>query len=66
AVDQDGVFGPATERALRAFQHRNGLREDGIAGPKTWRVLTDGPRAVTKGTVWQRLLAALSRALPHW
>lgn len=31
----DGVFGDATEAALKAFQHRAGLVADGIAGPKT-------------------------------
>lgn len=31
----DGVFGPATEAALIALQHRAGLVADGIAGPKT-------------------------------
>jgi hypothetical protein len=35
----DGVFGPATEAALRAFQRDQGLKDDGIAGPKTWAAL---------------------------
>ena len=31
----DGVFGPKTEAALKAFQEANGLAVDGIAGPAT-------------------------------
>lgn len=31
-----GVFGPQTRRAVRAFQERNGLLVDGVAGPQTW------------------------------
>jgi peptidoglycan hydrolase-like protein with peptidoglycan-binding domain len=31
----DGVFGPKTEGALKAFQGANGLAVDGIAGPAT-------------------------------
>ncbi len=31
----DGVFGPKTEAALRAFQEDAGIAVDGIAGPAT-------------------------------
>jgi len=31
----DGDFGPGTEAALRSFQRRQGLADDGIAGPLT-------------------------------
>ncbi|MFW5941378.1 MAG: DUF2272 domain-containing protein [bacterium] len=31
----DGIFGPGTESALKAFQERQGLTVDGIAGPNT-------------------------------
>jgi peptidoglycan hydrolase-like protein with peptidoglycan-binding domain len=34
-VHADGVFGPATERALKRWQRRHGLVADGIAGPQT-------------------------------
>ncbi|MEB3224106.1 MAG: peptidoglycan-binding domain-containing protein [Candidatus Sericytochromatia bacterium] len=38
----DGVFGPRTEAAVRALQHRHGLAVDGIVGPRTWALLSPG------------------------
>jgi len=37
AADVDGVFGPVTERAVRAFQRHAVLEPDGIVGADTWR-----------------------------
>ena len=35
----DGSYGPATEKAVKAYQKANGLEQDGITGPKTWAKL---------------------------
>lgn len=32
----DGIFGPGTQSAVRAFQKKHDLVVDGIVGPKTW------------------------------
>ncbi len=38
-VTADGIFGMATENALRAYQEQNGLSVDGIAGPDTFHAM---------------------------
>lgn len=35
----DGIFGPNTDKAVKAFQRANGLSQDGDIGPKTWAKL---------------------------
>jgi peptidoglycan hydrolase-like protein with peptidoglycan-binding domain len=47
-VAADGVFGPATERALKRWQRRHGLVADGIAGPMTRSRMGLGPGPVLK------------------
>lgn len=36
----DGDFGPMTEKAVKDFQTKSGLKPDGIVGPLTWAMLT--------------------------
>jgi peptidoglycan hydrolase-like protein with peptidoglycan-binding domain len=35
----DGIFGPATEAAVKAFQTSKGMTADGIVAPQTWSAL---------------------------
>ncbi|KRD69469.1 hypothetical protein ASE45_10015 [Lysobacter sp. Root96] len=35
ALNPDGNFGASTKEALQAFQRAHGLKDDGVAGPKT-------------------------------
>ncbi|MFJ5271126.1 peptidoglycan-binding protein [Streptomyces sp. NPDC088358] len=35
----DGMFGPLTLRAVKAFQQRAGLDADGMLGPRSWKAL---------------------------
>ena len=37
--EADGVYGSATEKAVKSFQQNNGLTADGIAGPATLRAM---------------------------
>jgi len=34
----DGNFGPRTEAAMKAYQQRHALQNDGVVGPRTWWV----------------------------
>ena len=38
-ITLDGKFGPETERSVKAFQKKMGLKSDGLVGPKTKRTM---------------------------
>jgi peptidoglycan L-alanyl-D-glutamate endopeptidase CwlK len=44
----DGKFGPKTEAVVKNFQDRFKQKNDGIVGPRTWRLLTENVKAVQR------------------
>lgn len=46
----DGIFGPATERALRDFQRNSGATTDGVCGPEVLTALSRLGDKVADGT----------------
>ena len=44
-VDQDGIFGRGTRKAVMEFQEDNGLDADGIVGKGTWAALRESAPA---------------------
>lgn len=46
SVTVDGVYGPGTAAAVRAFQKRYGLEVDGVVGRETWTELYDQFRSI--------------------
>ena len=61
----DGIYGSATEKAVKQFQYDNGLVADGIAGEKTLAALgvegTDGGYTSNEYLLLARLISAEAR-----
>lgn len=57
ANEQDGIFGPRTEQAVRTFQQNQGLQVDGIVGAQTYAAIQrsrenpNAPRNVAPGQI---------------
>jgi len=64
----DGVFGDATQSAVKAFQEAQGIDADGIVGPITWINIDEGDQSEpllkkgAKGLPVRRLQARMSAA----
>ena len=70
AGEIDGVYGSATEAAVRRFQTQQGLAADGIAGPATLKKLGISVGAIPSATeenvyLLARIISAEARGEPY-
>ena len=68
--ENDGIFGPATERAVKRAQERFGIDTDGICGKKTWRAILsamegDDPETAEAGQTGQGAEGIVDRRGEH-
>ena len=67
-IADDGIFGPATEKALKAWQNDHGLFPDGIAGPKTWTAIEYGDNStltITPGYINTHITRCINRPIKY-
>jgi peptidoglycan hydrolase-like protein with peptidoglycan-binding domain len=53
-IPADGIFGPQTAGAVRAFQLAHHLQVDGIVGRQTWTALLSGTSTAPASRPWLR------------
>ncbi len=53
-IDPVGHYGDGTRAAVEAFQHRRGLRVDGICGRQTWSALVEAGRRIGDRFLYRR------------
>ncbi|MGZ4765321.1 MAG: peptidoglycan-binding domain-containing protein, partial [Ilumatobacteraceae bacterium] len=46
-----GKFGAQTQKAVKAFQAKVGIKQDGIVGPATWSRLKSSSSGTTTTTI---------------
>ena len=61
--DVDGIFGSQTQAAVKAFQKKNGLTVDGIAGPATLAAMGISSSSGSSASVSQSDLNLLARMI---
>lgn len=61
AVVIDGIFGPATQTAVKSFQAHNGLQQDGVVGELTWSRLIRTLHEGSSGAAVKAVQVILSR-----